>query len=126
MKYEELEAGGIKIIDKESNLEQFSDRIAKIRQFKSTCITCGGVHESREDGLCKYYLEEPDSTSIQVGGDHYKKMKIQPIDFIMANELDYCQANVIKYVCRYEDKNGVEDLDKAMHYLQLLKEIKYE
>lgn len=61
----------------------------------------------------------------QVGGSHYKDMAIQPFTFIMANNLDYCQANVIKYICRHESKNGVEDLDKAIHYIQLLKEYKY-
>lgn len=56
----------------------------------------------------------------QVGGTHYKAMKIQPIEFITANNIGYMEGNVIKYVCRYKNKNGVEDLKKAMHYLQLL------
>ncbi len=56
----------------------------------------------------------------QVGGSHYKDMEIQPIDFITKNNLSYIQGNVIKYVCRYKDKNGVEDLEKAMHYLEIL------
>ena len=59
---------------------------------------------------------------IQEGGDHYKKMKIQPIEFIQANNLGYEEANVIKYVCRHKVKNGVKDIDKAIHYLELLKE----
>lgn len=54
------------------------------------------------------------------GGDHSSKMKIQPIDFITANELGYIEGNIIKYVCRYKSKNGVEDLKKAQHYLQML------
>lgn len=58
--------------------------------------------------------------STQVGGDHYSKMKIQPIDFITANGLGYMEGNIIKYVCRYKSKNGVEDLKKAQHYLQML------
>jgi hypothetical protein len=60
------------------------------------------------------------ATQRQVGGDHYKRFNIQPIDFIMDNELDWCEANVIKYVTRWQYKNGIEDLRKAMHYLQLL------
>lgn len=64
--------------------------------------------------------------NIQIGGTHYRDMKIQPIEFIMANALDYCQANVIKYVCRHESKNGREDLEKAKHYIDLLIEAKYE
>lgn len=58
--------------------------------------------------------------STQVGGDHYSKMKIQPIDFIIANGIGYIEGNIIKYVCRYKSKNGVEDLKKAQHYLQML------
>lgn len=60
------------------------------------------------------------ATQRQVGGDHYKRFNIQPIDFIMDNELDWCEANVVKYVTRWQYKNGIEDLRKAMHYLQLL------
>ena len=56
----------------------------------------------------------------QVGGNHYAKCAIQPIDYIMANGLDYLQGNVIKYVTRYKDKNGVEDLEKAAHYLRII------
>ena len=58
--------------------------------------------------------------STQVGGDHYSKMKIQPIDFITANGIGYIEGNIIKYVCRYKSKNGVEDLKKAQHSLQML------
>lgn len=60
---------------------------------------------------------------IQIGGSHYKNYKIQPVEYIMANNLNYCQANVIKYVTRYKDKNGVEDLEKAKHYIDLLIEL---
>jgi hypothetical protein len=62
--------------------------------------------------------------STQVGGDHYKKYAIQPIEYAMVNNLNYCQANAIKYVTRYRDKGGVEDLEKAIHNIQLL--IEYE
>ena len=61
----------------------------------------------------------------QQGGDHYRQLPIQPIEFITKNNLGFCEGNVIKYVCRHELKNGVEDIDKAIHYLQLLKELKY-
>ena len=59
-------------------------------------------------------------TSKQVGGDHYAVMKIQPIEFILANELGFCEGNVIKYLCRYKRKNGLEDLKKARQYLDFL------
>jgi len=56
----------------------------------------------------------------QEGGDHYKKMVIQPIEFIIKNGLGFIEGNIIKYVCRYKDKNGLEDLKKARHYLDML------
>lgn len=56
----------------------------------------------------------------QVGGSHYKEMPIQPLDFILKNNLGYCEANVIKYVSRWKHKNGIQDLQKAIHYLELL------
>ena len=57
---------------------------------------------------------------IQVGGNHYKELKIQPIEYIQANDLSYCEANVVKYVTRWKSKNGIEDLRKAKHYIDLL------
>lgn len=58
----------------------------------------------------------------QVGGDHYKDMLIQPSEFIYKNKLDWLQGNAIKYICRHNLKGGEEDIDKAIHYLNLLKE----
>jgi|TARA_R110000772_G_scaffold212352_1_gene322881 hypothetical protein len=58
-------------------------------------------------------------TTRQEGGDHYSKHKIQPYTFIRANDLSFFQGNVIKYVVRYKDKNGVEDLKKIIHYCEL-------
>ena len=51
---------------------------------------------------------------------HYSRFKIQPLDFIAENNLDFLQGNVIKYVCRYDAKNGLEDLHKARVYLDKL------
>jgi hypothetical protein len=57
---------------------------------------------------------------VQIGGNHYTKNKIQPIEYILANDLDFCEGNIIKYITRYKDKNGIEDLQKAKHYIELL------
>lgn len=54
----------------------------------------------------------------QVGGNHYKGCKIEPWDFATANGLDFMQGSVIRYVVRYKDKNGIEDLEKAKHYIE--------
>lgn len=61
----------------------------------------------------------------QVGGKHYKDMAIQPIEFIEKNQIPYLEGNAIKYICRHASKGGVQDIDKAIHYLQLLKEMRY-
>ena len=56
----------------------------------------------------------------QVGGDHYKTKAIQPVEYIHANGLGFCEGNVVKYVSRWREKNGVKDLEKARHYLDIL------
>jgi hypothetical protein len=55
----------------------------------------------------------------QVGGDHYD-LPIQPIDYILANDIGFIEGNIIKYVTRYKRKNGMQDLLKAKHYLDIL------
>lgn len=62
----------------------------------------------------------------QIGGSHYKRHKIQPIDFIYDNQIGFIEGNIIKYVMRHKHKNGLEDLKKALHYLQILIEKEYE
>lgn len=61
----------------------------------------------------------------QVSGNHYKDCGIQPIEYIHANGLSYFQGNVVKYVTRYKDKAGKADLEKAIHYLELMIELEY-
>ena len=56
----------------------------------------------------------------QVGGSHYKQFTIQPVEFINANNLSYMQGNVIKYITRYQFKNGITDLEKAKHYIEMM------
>jgi len=62
----------------------------------------------------------------QEGGDHYKSFKIQPVEFCQVNKLPFCESNVIKYVVRHRDKNGIEDLKKAIHYIELIMELEYK
>ncbi len=61
----------------------------------------------------------------QVGGDHYMEMPIQPVTFCERNGLSACESAVVKYVCRHRRKNGRQDLEKAIHYLQILIEENY-
>jgi len=62
----------------------------------------------------------------QVGGSHYKKMKIQPSEFVIENELLFPEGNVIKYICRHKYKNGKEDLEKAIHFIEMIIERDYK
>ena len=55
----------------------------------------------------------------QIGGSHYQHYLIQPYEFISKNDLSFFQGNVVKYVCRYLNKNGIEDLKKIIHYCEL-------
>jgi hypothetical protein len=61
----------------------------------------------------------------QEGGEHYKKMKIQPVEFIHANNMPFLDGCVIKRVCRHRAKNGAEDIRKAIHELKLILELEY-
>ena len=63
------------------------------------------------------------ANEVQVGGDHYKKNAIQPWDYIVSNDLGYLEGNVVKYVSRWKDKGGRQDLEKAKHYLDKLLEV---
>ena len=56
---------------------------------------------------------------------HYAKWKIEPVTFIMENDIPFCEGNVIKYTMRHRDKNGVQDINKAIRYLEMIKEHEY-
>lgn len=65
------------------------------------------------------------ASSTQVGGGHYKGYPIQPAEFLHRNQVGFLEGCVIKYVMRYKEKNGRQDLEKAKHYLDLLIEYEY-
>jgi hypothetical protein len=56
----------------------------------------------------------------QVGGNHYQALAIQPAEFIHKNGIGFLAGNIIKYVCRYKQKGGIQDLEKAKHYVEML------
>lgn len=60
---------------------------------------------------------------VQISGSHYKDLKIQPVEYIHANNIPFLEGNVIKYVTRWRNKNGIADLAKAKHYIDLLIEL---
>ena len=61
----------------------------------------------------------------QVNGTHYRDLKISPVEFCMANKLNACESNIVKYVCRHRQKGQEIDIDKIIHYAEMLKEYEY-
>ena len=61
----------------------------------------------------------------QEGGNHYKDMKIQPVEFIDGNKIPFLEGNIIKYICRHANKSGAEDVRKVIHYAELILELRY-
>lgn len=104
-------------------------RFGDAEAARSTCVTClnSNVHAMWEAPLPgAIYQVDPDTMAQQkankrqIGGDHYTKLAIQPMQYSMANKLDACQHTVIKYVTRFRDKGGIQDLEKAKHVIDLL------
>uniref|UniRef100_A0A6M3JEY3 Putative structural protein n=1 Tax=viral metagenome TaxID=1070528 RepID=A0A6M3JEY3_9ZZZZ len=69
--------------------------------------------------------EKINPLNIQVGGDHYKNLSIQPAAFIHRNNIGYLAGNAIDMLVRYKDKGGKQDLEKAIHWIQLLIKLEY-
>ncbi len=67
-----------------------------------------------------------DSLDKQIDGDHYKGMKIQPAQFINENQLLFAEGNAIKYICRHKLKGKQKDIEKAIHYLEMILERDYD
>jgi hypothetical protein len=87
------------------------------------CDTCVNSIHCVNLGHCSLKASALDK---QVSGNHYKDKGIQPIVYIHANDLGFCEGNVVKYVTRHKSKNGAADIRKAIHYLELLLELEYK
>lgn len=72
----------------------------------------------------KYFGTVEDPLSVQCGGSHYKTKGIQPIEYILENNLNFAEGCIVKYITRWKDKGGIEDLEKIKHYCDFL--IKHE
>ena len=62
----------------------------------------------------------------QIGGNHYRRFKVQPTEFINKNKLLFAEGNAIKYICRHTHKGGKQDLEKAKHYIDMIIERDYK
>ena len=90
----------------------------------TACSLCGNfLDDSGECGECSNF---DNSVMIhQIGGDHYRSKKVQPIEYIMANDMPFADGNVVKYVSRHRQKNGAEDIKKGIQYLLFILENEY-
>ncbi len=88
------------------------------------CLGCRAEiiaeQERRKNERLAEYHAAPSALGVQIGGDHYKKLAIQPMQYSMVNGLDACQHTIIKYITRFRDKGGIADLEKARHTLDML------
>lgn len=82
-------------------------------------ICSHGVHWSSDCSQCASDAKKSPLAK-QIGGSHYKDLAIQPVEYIYANGIGYFEGNVIKYVTRWKEKGGIDDLEKAKHYIDLL------
>ncbi|WP_217234059.1 DUF3310 domain-containing protein [Methylovorus sp. MM2] len=100
--------------------------LAERMTFKAVSAIPNGV--SLEEYVSKLTPEPtpkaaPSALDVQVSGTHYKNLKIQPVEYIHANNIPFAEGSVIKYVSRWRNKNGIKDLEKAKHFLELLIEL---
>jgi len=94
-----------------------NDRVEKTLEEIQGLRYAGGLDDPIEAGR---FDQLGTSLDKQVGGNHYKTLAIQPVEYIMKNSIPFMEGNVIKYVSRWRDKGGIEDLRKAKHYLEML------
>ena len=107
--------------------------------MERSCVNCIRGHMPAGYSTCKACFSSVDKPFFesrsavhvsaldkQVSGTHYKDKGMQPIVYIHANDLGFCEGNVIKYVTRHKEKNGRADIEKAIHYLELLLELEYK
>ena len=88
------------------------------------CDTCKNPTHCANLGRCGSGTQS--ALDKQISGNHYKDKGIQPIVYIYANHLGFCESNVLKYITRHKSKNGAADIRKAIHYLELLLELEYK
>lgn len=67
-----------------------------------------------------WFVQSDNPLESQVGGAHYKTKAIQPVEYCMANKLNVCESAIVKYITRWADKDGIKDLEKIKHYVDLL------
>ena len=94
--------------------------------MKTYCVALGCSEPVSSGVYCREHGAVPATPlDTQVGGDHYMKMKIQPVEYIYANAIPFLDGNVVKYISRHRSKNGAADVRKAIHYCQMILRMEY-
>ena len=96
--------------DELMTVDELNDRSKKDEKLKK--LSLQWVKEDASESVSAF--------DTQTGGSHYKDLKIEPVEYALANKLDFAQGSIIKYVTRFRNKNGIEDLRKAIHCIELL------
>ena len=112
----------IKSIDYVMDTYDYYETSLEFSYTDLTAYLTGWSKDSQSRMATKDELKQLDlkASEKQVAGSHYSKLKIQPMQYCLENNLNYGQSNTIKYITRYQDKNGIEDLKKAIHCIELL------
>ena len=113
--------------DKESEESWINpeDRGWKYESYRDYMKRRDAEEDALKKGTYKYEYEYGKPSDKQIGGSHYKDCVIQPVDYIVKNNLDFLEGNVVKYITRHKTKNGIEDIRKVIHYAELILEKKY-
>ena len=99
--------------------------IAPFSKQRAESVAEAGRAALRElvEGAAGYVNPRKSALDVQIGGGHYKQFAIQPVEFIHKNGIPFIEGNCIKYLARWRDKGGIEDLKKVKHYIDLLIEM---
>lgn len=100
-----------------------TDRFNAFGEYRADGFRLGGGVTHSLQGAKPLPPAQSSALDTQVGGAHYKDMKIQPVQFIHANNIPFLEACIIKRVCRWRDKGGIQDLEKIKHEVDLLIEL---
>jgi len=112
----------------ESHAKLYADMINYEEQENMGMMDEAIKETVKDKGFVKTNLQKEamKATLKQVGGNHYKDCKVQPIEYIVGNDLTFCEGNAIKYITRHRRKGeGRRDIEKAIHYLEMILETEY-
>ena len=107
-------------MSKSEHMEQIISRGGNYVMPHGDLCTCQGCHDRRSE---RQSGGRDSALDRQVGGDHYKTQAIQPVVYNHANKLPFIEGNIVKYITRWKEKGGIQDLEKVKHYVEMLIEL---